>query len=1552
MASLACQVFVQPERIGFVWSEGPAAFEPYYLTGSQASAFHQALATGKAQLQEFAHAPDRAGAAFVLAQAGHELHQQMFAPEAAGEVRAWLTSHGDAVPSLEIIGDGAELLPWTIVYDRKPEAGQFGKGGTGWQAFWGLRYPLIMGRRVNPLRRLRVLEKPVVALAIDPALSEGISAADREKLQQLLSAHNMLAIESRERLVGELKAMPVDVFFFVGHGGPEGLRLGGDTLTAADLRAALEGPEDAGHPLVVATIAGEGQPGLPAGLGLLSGLITNLAPLPELQAWQAGMELLSKFLYGNASLASLKQQDPSLGLLYATSLTPNARVSWKEDEEAAEEPEEELTLPPAPYRPLAPYEREDALLFHGRETDTERVAGLLDEPEARVLLLHGQSGVGKASLVRAGVLPYLEQEALGYLALRDRSDAEEEAPVALRATSDLLGQLALGLAAFCARPFTYETPTGREVVVDLPGILAAHIGRPVTVPTASDAVSRAPQPANPPPVPEEELDTEPLRQALRSDISFLGRLLNALTERLPFDLVLPIEQGEELFSLTPKNWEGQKPVPSLDALRQAAHQGPRVRFLISLRTEYYGRILHHLQPEDSQTPWLRDYLLAGLSEQRLTEAILLPTAREPLGSAEEVPFTRYGFQFEEGIPERIAAEAMAAGREGESALALVQVVCARLAARAKGRADRVIRGSDLTAIGGVKGALSNYVDQLFQSQGLGRDRSSFDALLKPLLVRQPDGTVTRDLVLEDRLAAEWRGATAFGSVVQTLSQPDAPLFEVDYLNLAGKEGTYVSLGHDVLAPVLASRLEESERKSYARTRMVDVLWITIPLIVLAGVLGWTGHSWLGAAREAKGDELEELRQQAKTVLGALQVEAKATLWPVYVGNLQLARQALEAGDSVRFRQLMLSHQTMMKEDDQRGFEWYHLWRQGNQERKTLLGHRSPVVAVALSADGKRAATASQDGTARLWDVEKIQENAVLPLDAGMVLAAAFSPDGKLLATGHSNGKVAVWNAAEGEKEPTLKAMPLAVLAECKEPIHAVAFLDATTLAAAGEDKAIRLWDVSERGKEKVKQTLSTHSGAVNALRLSPDGKTLASGSADQTVLLWDIAALKDKPAATFKVAGPASALAFTADGKTLAVAAVEGKLAPTRGVVTLWNVADGKEKQTLKRLASAPLALAFRPDGKTLVVGGKDNSIHLLDVASGNERAVLRGHLGWVSGLAITPDGKTIVTGSYDSTVRIWWGETLNSPEVLTGHKDAITSVALTNDDKLVASGSADGTVKLWLAATGEEQKTLTAHKGPVLAVAFANLKSPILASAGADGTVQLWNADLASKDLGKNLGVLQKHSGEVTCLSFARDGKTLASGGGDATVRLWSIDPAAKEVGSEAFVLRGHEGAVWCLTFRPKEGFFSGGADGTIRMWDPKDGKAVGASAAAHAGGVLSLGSFGREGPYLLSGGADHLAKIWVVERGRIGSNLAIRGHGGPVTGLAMGRNDFSTIVTAGGDGIKLWRPNHFNYEAMTLPGAIRAVAMSADRTLLVSGDQDGTVRLWRAPLAVSAEK
>jgi WD40 repeat protein len=1632
MARVVCQMLVRPDRLTFLWSEGPAAFEPYHKSGGNLHEFRELARRVHGLLRRLADTPAgdpqaRADAGVALAQAGHELYQQLFrADEAqadlAQEVRTWLAGldRQGAFQRLDVVSDAEEdLLPWEAVHDSPPDEHSLrAAAGTpeGWHGFWGARLELTTGRRVNPLRSRFLYEKPTGVLAVDPAAREALPADGWERLRAAAQAGGLTVVDSVPALLDALRAGRPDLLYLFCRVSGHTLLLGGERLTAAELREALrEGAPKPGarsDPFVVlnACRAAGGEddadvPDLAEALGTRA-FVAPYVPAPPEFANHIGVEFLTGFLSRGERLGRLLHQlrgrEAPLGLLYTAHAPAELRVvlgaegggtairaegrgegAGAPGEKADETPEgpEPLPLPETPYFPLTPYDAGDRALFLGREDDTEAFAEALDEPGLRVLVLHGAIGVGKASLLRAGAVPFLEEESVGFRALRDRTEPAEQAegeelteddlPVAMiRASGDLAGQLAIALCDYCTRPYVYTTPAGRKVAVDLPGILRAAVlgARPATVTAIKEAETPAAPAGGPPPLFPDTVEPEAVRTALRRDLRLLGRLLADLAERLPHELVVFIEQGEELFTLTGGS-DGATRVRGLEILRRVADVPGRARVVLSLRTEYQGRLLSQLQQGPEDLAWLRSYLLEPLSEKALVQAVLGPTAGQPMPGAAEAPFAKYRFLYEERLPEDIVRTARrAAADRRQSAAALVQAVCARAAALVRGRPDNVVRRADLVRIGNVEEGLVRDFEVRFNSLPLGgRERAQFRQLLDRLIFHTAEGLPVRDLVAEDTLGRDWKGGIALSAVLEVAAQ--ARLVELNWLNINGKEGRYVSLGHDVLAPVMEREAEETTRRVQSRGRIADTLWIMIPLVILAVVWGWTRMRATWAA-EAQLEKVEKAANQLFSDAKRHESEAVGSRWPVYAGFVSRAQDALRAGDLLTARQQLLGLLPLGRETQDAeyqwyrpGFEWYYLWNQLDRSRQTLAGHLAPVAAVAVAPDGKALASADEAGTIKLWDAGSGLIRATLTGHKGAVHALAFAPKGGVLASAGADGSVRLWDADTGAKGDYVPdAQALQTLAGHKGAVQALAFApDGKALVSGGADGAVKLWHVSAKGKAKEGTTVGQWKGAVHALAWAPDGKTLAAGgSDDHLVQLWDVSKVGDggkvvEGKALKGHGGPVRALAFSPDSKVLASGASERPDGFAAGSVRLWDVAAGKKLSALEGVPTGVFGLAFA-DGKTLAVAGKDDAVRLHDTETGRPARPLRGHLGWVRAVAFTPDGKTLVTGGQDAAVKLWDVAGTADRDVLRGHTGWVNAVAFAPDDKKLASAGADGLVKLWDVATGKEEHTLKGHKGAVLALVYSP-DGKVLASAGADGTVRLWDVGPKAEKFGAELAVLKEHQGAVNALGFFENSKVLASGGEDGTARVWFADLGDKETFGKPmlkFQVLGPVRAVVLLADEKGEGHLAAAGDGRkILVWKLVGREGPASVLEGHTAAVHALAYWRESRRYLASAGADRTVRLWDVSKGLNAGTF--RGHSNTVAALAFAQKGAPLLASGGWDGVvRLWNPP-LRAERFTLTagqGPLQSLAVSADQRTLASAGRDGTVRLWRGSPRAPGEK
>jgi len=306
-----------------------------------------------------------------------------------------------------------------------------------------------------------------------------------------------------------------------------------------------------------------------------------------------------------------------------------------------------------------------------------------------------------------------------------------------------------------------------------------------------------------------------------------------------------------------------------------------------------------------------------------------------------------------------------------------------------------------------------------------------------------------------------------------------------------------------------------------------------------------------------------------------------------------------------------------------GRPWLRPLRSALDPPRTALacpptGHSSWVNAVAVNSHGRRAVSASGDGTLKVWHLETGDELRTLIGHSNSVTAVALTPDGLRAVSASGDGTLKVWHLETGDELRTLMGHSNSVTAVALSP-------DGLRAVSASGDGTLKVWHL-ETGDEL--HTLAGHSGWVSAVAVTSDGLRAVSTSRDRTLKVWDLE--------------------------------------------------TGSQLRTLAGHTDGVISVTLTPDGLRAISGSLDKTLKVWDLETGDELRTLVGHDSWVRAVAVTPDGQRAVSASRDRTLKVWDLETGGQLRTLGGHTEEVTSVAVTSDGLRAVSASFDHTLKAW----------------------------------------------------------------------------------------------------------------------------------------------------------------------------------------------------------------------------------------------------------------------------------
>jgi len=572
-------------------------------------------------------------------------------------------------------------------------------------------------------------------------------------------------------------------------------------------------------------------------------------------------------------------------------------------------------------------------------------------------------------------------------------------------------------------------------------------------------------------------------------------------------------------------------------------------------------------------------------------------------------------------------------------------------------------------------------------------------------------------------------------------------------------------------------------------------------------------------------------------------------------------------------------------------------------RRTGIGH-----VVALAPDASRFVAADlEGGTASIRDVPTGDNPVRLSGHRGEVLAAEYSPDGRLVATGGADGTARLWDAVTGE--------PVRILRAHRGGVFATPFsADGTRLATLGADRAVRVWDVRTGRElqafaavhERTAASVAWGEGVAFVGRDRIAVSPWARGAAPSPVVAKvfelssgeQIAVVTD-PVGTARVVD----LDVSSDGTFLVAGQMDS------GQLQLYGLPSGKQLDVVRAHGAAVLDVELSPDGRRVATGGVDGLAKTWDVTRGKlrEALTLRGHANPVGSVSFDRAGTRLVTwGQISGEARVWDVSPAGRGEVLTlpgPQTDWHADIAFTPDGRrLVAGSGREGTVRVWSADSGEELLVLDEHArtdAPARAVIGVDVSpdGSRIATAGADGSARIFDAET-----GRQLVVIRgRHcvpSGlcVVNRAVFSPDGSRIATTGWDATARIFDA-----ATGRQLRVLRGHAPGgfgTYPIAWSPDGArLLSTAADGT-RIWDVGTGRKLlalppsggpGVSAAWSPGGGQVLTESGI-GPVVWDASSGE--RLRTLETSAASSDMEFSRDGSQLANTTIEERAFATRI------------------------------------------------------------
>ncbi|MGN2638531.1 NB-ARC domain-containing protein [Nocardia takedensis] len=542
-------------------------------------------------------------------------------------------------------------------------------------------------------------------------------------------------------------------------------------------------------------------------------------------------------------------------------------------------------------------------------------------------------------------------------------------------------------------------------------------------------------------------------------------------------------------------------------------------------------------------------------------------------------------------------------------------------------------------------------------------------------------------------------------------------------------------------------------------------------------------------------------------------------------------------------------------------------------RAVLRGHTGWVYAVALTLDAELAASAGDDAQIRLWSPRTGEAVGLLAGHRRRIRALAFTPDARWLISAAEDGNLNVWDLARRALRHPIPTTGV--------PLWTVAAnADNTTIAAAGQDEYVRLYDLAtgELLDEK-----AAHRDWIRTLAFAPNAPLLASGSGDNTTIVWDTHDATLTPLRVESRSARVRSVQLT-DATVLYTATEDAAITTTFGH-------DVTARSTPPAGVDWIRSLAAPADDGSVIAGCEDGSLRQWNPADPGPPRVLASGANTVWSTHLTAAGHALL-GYGDGSIEIRDLTTATLNHTITAPAGRIWSLAANRTH--LAAACADGSVRLWPLDTPDQDPARFNDDAPRTWAVALSAAGTYLAASLHDGSVRCWHLPTATLAWHHHV-----EAGRIRTLAFDPTERRLTACGGNGTVHLWdttdgrhragfanpggwarsvAIDASGERIavgsGSGDIHIRdlttdryqtqlpGHAGRVLMLAFADTaDTLLSAAADGTVKAWSLYESDHVAevrldaslhcAAAEPRTGHILAAGP---AGPVMLRSGAHSI--------------------------------------------------------------------------------------------------